>query len=38
MSILARRQVTEVIERRSSLLLDKSLMVMTRIFQPQDWR
>jgi hypothetical protein len=27
-----------VIDRRSSLLLDKSLMVITRIFQPQDWR
>jgi len=27
-----------VIDRRSSLLPDKSLMVITRIFQPQDWR
>jgi hypothetical protein len=27
-----------VIDRRSSLLLDKSLMVITRIFQPQGWR
>ncbi len=36
--LLARRQVTEVIDRRNSLLLDKSLMVITRIFQLQDWR
>jgi hypothetical protein len=36
--LLARRQVTEVIDRRSSVLLDKSLMVITRIVQPQDWR
>jgi hypothetical protein len=27
-----------VIGRRSSLLLDESFMVITRIFQPQDWR
>ena len=36
--LLARRQVTEVIGRRSSLLLDESFMVITRIFQPQDRR
>ena len=27
-----------MIDRRSSLLLDKSLMVITRIFQPPDCR
>jgi len=27
----------EVIDRRSSLMLDNSLMAITRIFQPQDW-
>ncbi len=26
-----------MIDRRSSLLLDKSLMVITRLFQPQDF-
>ncbi len=36
--LLARRQVTEVIGRRSSLLLEESFMVISRIFQQQDRR
>jgi hypothetical protein len=28
----------ELIDRRSGVLLDKILMVITSILQPQDWR